>query len=268
MEFTLPETNLLKVSRMSEKGNLGIFVLEPLSPGYGMTVGNSLRRVLLSSLEGAAITRVKIAGVSHEFSTLPGCRDDVVDIILNLKKMRLKSDSNEPITLKLSKKGPGDVKASDFAKNAQVQIVDPAHYLAQLDSKGKISLEATVEKGRGYIPVEERKEEKMPLGTIALDAVFTPVKKVHYTVENTRVGGKTNFDKLSLEITTDGSISPTAALSSAAKILSEHFALVGELEEIKKRTVTAKAPSKAKIKKIVKKPVKKVAKPVKKTAKK
>lgn len=262
MEFTLPETNLLNVQKVSEKDNLGIFILEPLSPGYGITVGNSLRRALLSSLEGAAIAQVKIEGVSHEFSTIPGCQEDVVDIILNLKKLRLKSDSNEPIILKLNKKGPGKITAADFEKNSQVEIVDQDHYLAQLDTKGKISLQATVEKGRGYIPIEDRKTEKLPLGTIAMDAIFSPVKKVHYTNENTRVGGKTNFDKLTMEITTDGSITPTAALVNAGKILSEHFGLVTELE---KEVAAKKAPTKAK-KTVKKTPAKK--KTVKKTVKK
>lgn len=271
MDYILPETNLIQIKTMEKIGNNGLFVIEPLSPGYGLTLGNSLRRVLFSSLTGAAITSVKIDGTTHEFSTLPGVREDVIEIILNLKSLRFKFNSEEPVTLKLTVKGPKEVTAVDFEKNPACEIVDPNAYIASIDKAGKLSLEVVVEKGRGYVPVEHKIEDKMPLGTIAVDSVFTPVKKVHYEVENTRVGEMTNFDKLTLEISTDGSIDPEIALKTAAGILVEHLNLIGDAfsEEASKEVPSGKHVTKEKKAKIEKKekPVKKAVKekPVKKT---
>jgi DNA-directed RNA polymerase subunit alpha len=177
MDYILPETSLIQIKTMEKLGNSGTFVIEPLSPGYGVTIGNSLRRILLSSLAGAAITTVKIDGASHEFSTLPGVKEDVVEIILNLKALRFKMHSEEPVTMKLQVKGPKDVKAGDFTTNSSCEVVDPEAFIASVGKTGKLNIEVTVENGRGYVPVEHRSEEKAPLGTIAVDSVFTPVKK-------------------------------------------------------------------------------------------
>lgn len=239
MDYILPETNLLQIKTMEKVGETGIFVIEPLSPGYGVTIANSLRRVLLSSLEGAAITKVQIEGATHEFTTVPGVKEDVVEIILNLKTLRFRLHQDEPAVLKLSVKGPKSVTAADFATNPSCEIVNKDVFLATLEKTGKLDMEITVEKGRGYVPVERRSEEKMPLGTIAVDSIFTPVKKVHYEVENTRVGGMTNFDKITLEVATDGSIDPEAAINKAAGILVEHLSVIkdafgGASEELKK----------------------------------
>jgi len=260
MDYILPETNLVQIKTMEKLGNSGLFVIEPLSPGYGVTLGNSLRRVLLSSLGGAAITSVKIEGVTHEFTTLPSVREDVVEIILNLKSLRFKMMTDEPVTMKLSVKGPKEVKASDFDKNSSCEVVDQDAFIASVGKTGKLSLEVVVEKGRGYVPVERRKDEQLPLGTIAVDSVFTPVKKIHYEVENTRVGGVTNFDKLTLEIATDGSIDPEEALGKASGILVEHLTLMQKAftveAPISKKAVVKekkeKVPSSKKIVKLAK----------------
>lgn len=225
-KYTLPETGLLKIICHEETDREGKYSIEPLAPGYGVTVGNSLRRVLLSSLEGSAVAAVRIDGVTHEFTTLPGMKEDVVELILNLKTLRVKLLGNEPTSLRLEAKGPGEVRASNFSHNSQVEIVDPDHYLATLDKQGKLAFEILIERGRGYVPTERKIEENRPLGTISVDSIFTPIKKIHYEVENTRVGGMTNFDKLMLDITTDGTVSPRRAISQAAQILIEHFGIV------------------------------------------
>lgn len=226
MEYILPETSLLQIKTMEKIDNTGTFVIEPLSPGYGITLANAMRRVLLSSLEGAAITSVKIEGATHEFTTVPGVKEDIVEIILNLKTLRFKMYQDEPVILKMTVKGQKSVVSGDFNANASCEIVNKDVFLATLDKSATLSMEITVSKGRGYVPVERRPEEKMPLGTIAVDSIFTPVKKVHYEVENTRVGGMTNFDKITLEIATDGSIDPEEALNKASGILVEHFGVI------------------------------------------
>lgn len=243
MDYILPETNLLQVKTMEKIGSTGTFIVEPLSPGYGVTVANAMRRVLLSSLEGAAITSVKIEGATHEFTTVPGVKEDVVEIILNLKTLRFKMHQDEPAVLKLDVKGPKSVTAADFSANSACEIVNGDVFLATLNKTSKLSMEITVEKGRGYVPVERRADEKMPLGTIAVDSIFTPVKKVHYEVENTRVGGMTNFDKITFEIATDGSIDPEVALSKASGILVEHFSII---QQAFAEPVDQKAEKKAK----------------------
>lgn len=234
MSNLLPEIELLTINEKSEKDNTATFVFEPLAPGYGITLGNSLRRVLLSSLYGAAITTIKIENANHEFTTLPGVKEDIVEIILNLKSLPIRLDGEETVTLKIDKKGPAEVKAGDFSKSADITIVDPNHHIATLAKNGKFALEAKIEKNRGYIPTEEREGEKMSIGSIAIDSIFTPVRKVHYEVENTRVGGKTNFDKLTMEITTDGSKTPKEALIDASQILADYVGRVLEMKPEKK----------------------------------
>lgn len=233
----LTDSDLLKITIVKEKDPFSRkFVLEPLSPGYGLTIGHALRRVLLSSLTGAAINSVEIDGVSHEFSTISGVKEDVIEMILNLKQIRFKLQGDDPVSIKLEKKGPGVVKAADFAKNSLVEIINPEMHIATLDKNGKLSLKVTIKKGRGYEPVERRKDEKIPLGTIAIDSIYTPVKKIHYAVENTRVGGMTNYDKVTFEITTDGTITPEDAFNTANQILIEHFNLIAERFNVKKES--------------------------------
>ncbi|PIP21645.1 MAG: DNA-directed RNA polymerase subunit alpha [Candidatus Nealsonbacteria bacterium CG23_combo_of_CG06-09_8_20_14_all_40_13] len=248
MSYTLPETELLKFQTLEESKDFGIFVLEPLFPGYGITIGTAIRRILLSSLEGAAISSVKFDNASHEFSTLKGVKEDMVEIILNLKSLRLTLNGTQPTVIKLAKKGVGEVTAEDIVKNAQVELIDPTFHIATLDKDGKLSFEATVEKGRGYVPAEIRKEEKLPLGTIAIDCVFSPIRKVHFEIDNTRVAEATNFDKLTMEITTDGTIKPSDALKIACQILLEHFNFL--TSEIKPVPVKAVKETKAKNKKV------------------
>lgn len=237
--YALPETSLMHIQSITETDREGRFTIEPLSPGYGVTLGNALRRVLLSSLEGSAVSAVRIDGVTHEFTTVSGMKEDVVELLLNLKTLRVKLLSDEPTTLRLDAKGSGEVRAKAFEKNPNVHITEPDHYLATLDKQGKLVMEVLIEHGRGYVPTEQKRTDQLPLGTISLDSIFTPVKKVHYEVENTRVGKMTNFDKLTLDITTDGTVEPRAALAHAAQILLEHFQLVSQVST---GDVTAKLP--------------------------
>jgi len=217
----MPEIKCIK-----DEQERALFVVEPLQPGFGITVGNSLRRTLLSSLPGAAVTSVKIAGANHEFSTIPHVKEDIIEVILNLKKLRLKKHNEDPITLKLNHKKPGPVTADLFSKNADVEIMNPDLVIATIDDKkGKIDLEITVESGYGYNPVEEREVEKREIGQIAVDALYNPVIQVSYNVENTRVGDQTNLDKLTLEVVTDGTVPAAETLDYAARILVNHFAL-------------------------------------------
>lgn len=231
MSYILPDTELLTIKQVAEEStNKATFEIEPLSPGYGITVGNSLRRILLSSIEGAAITSVRFDGATHEFTTIPGVREDVVTVVLNLKQVRIKLHGNEPANLVLQKKGPGAVTASDFKANAAVEFVNPDHVIATLDKGASLSLEVEVRKGRGYSSTESRRDEKLPLGTIAIDSIFSPVVRVSYDIENTRVGNLTNYDKIVMSITTDGSITPQDALQTAAKIAVEHFATIAGIQ--------------------------------------
>ena len=243
---------------IQKKGHTAWFEIEALYPGYGITIGNSLRRVLLSSLEGAAITQVKIKGVCHEFSTLPGVLEDVIVILLNLKKLRFKIFSAEPQTITLKEKGQKEVKAKNFKLPPQVELANPEAHIATLtSSKAELNLEAQIEKGVGYSPVEEREEKKVEVGVIPLDAVFSPVKKVRFQVENMRVGKRTDFDRLKIEIETDGTISPEQALKESSEILSNHFSLfVQELDKLpvkKKEKVSKKQTKKHEKKKTRKK---------------
>lgn len=202
-------------------------VIEPLYPGYGVTIGNTLRRVLLSSLPGTAVVAVKIKGVDHEFSTVPNVKEDVVDIILNLKQLRLRVSSEEPVKLELRTKGQKQAKAGDIKPDPRVEIVNPELIIATLDNKNaELSLEITVVRGRGYVPVEMRESEKLEIGTIAVDAIFTPMRNVNYEVQNVRVGQITNYDKLTVTMETDGTITGREALDIASQILVDHFILL------------------------------------------
>lgn len=254
MAYTLPDLELLKIKVEGDSKDLQSqkIILEPLSPGYGVTIGNSLRRILLSSLEGSAVSAVKIDGATHEFTTLPGMKEDVVELILNLKALPVKLLSSDSVILKLNKKSIGEVKASDFAKNPDVEIIDPEYHLASLDKNGKLNMEVTVERGRGFVPTEKKTDRQVPLGTILVDSIFTPIKKVHYEVENTRVGGATNYDKLTLDITTDGSVAPLEAVKTGSRILMEHLAVLTETAGQTLPRLTKTQP-----KKIAKKPARK-----------
>lgn len=208
------------------------FIIHPYHPGYGPTLGNALRRVLLSSLPGAAITHVKIDGIDHEFSTLEGVVEDVVSILLNLKRVRLACESKDPVTITLAAHGEKKVTAGDFKVPPEVKIANPSQTIATLtDSKASLELTCTVEQGRGYVPSETREREQRDIGTIALDAIYTPVERVSFRVENARVGQATDYHKLFLTIVTDGTIKPIDALKQAASILSDHFRqLTGDFE--------------------------------------
>lgn len=219
----LPQTP--KITKKEK--NTAIFEIEPLYPGYGVTIGNALRRVLLSSLEGAAITEMKIKGVPHEFTTIPGVLEDVITIMLNLKQLRFRMIGNEPQRAILKVKGEKEVRGKDFQLPAQLELVNPDCYLATLTSKSaQLEMEVVVEKGVGYRERGARKKGKLEIGVIPVDAIFTPVKKVVTRVENIRVGERTDFNKLSLEVETDGTISPEEAFSQACQILVDHFSLL------------------------------------------
>lgn len=215
----------------SSEENYGRFVIEPLERGYGITLGNSLRRILLSSLPGAAVTSIRIDGVLHEFSTIPGVVEDTTDIVLNVKELLLKMHGAEPVTLRLEAEGEGPVTAADIEHSADVEILNPDLHIATLDKGARLSMEMTVEKGRGWVSAERNKKEDQPIGVIAVDSIFSPVKKVNYEVKDTRVGHMTDYDQLVLEVWTDGSIRPDEAVSVAAKILIEHLQLFVNLTE-------------------------------------
>lgn len=220
------ESNFL-IKTDVEKENYGRFIIEPLDQGYGHTLGNSLRRVLLTSLPGSAVTKVKIDGVKHQFSTLPGFREDITQLILNIKKIRFKLHSDKPVAVSLAARGPKKVLAGDI-KSAELEVVNKDQYLGELTtSKAKLQMKLTVEPGIGYIPAEEFEGEK-ELGAIIIDAIFSPVKRVNYKVEATRVGRMTNLDKLILEVWTDGVVLPLEAVKQAAKILASYFLQVYE----------------------------------------
>jgi len=223
----LIDINLPELKEISTDGYTSSFAIEPLHPGYGMTLGNSMRRVLLSSLAGAAVTAVKIEGASHEFSTIKGVREDMIEVILNLKQLRLRFQGDEPAHLSLVKTGTGPVTAKDIKAPSGVEVVNQDLVIANLDgAKSKIEMEIRVEQGRGYVPVESRTSEKLPVGMIAVDALYTPIKRVRYNIENTRVGQMTNLDKLVLEVETDGTITAKDAITQAAEILVGHFQVV------------------------------------------
>lgn len=243
----LPET----VKVVSKDGAKAVFEIGPLMPGYGATLANPLRRVLLSSLEGAAITSIKIKGVDHEFGAIAGVQEDVIELILNLKKIRLRSFSAEPVILKLSTKGEMSVTAGNIETTTDVDIVTPEQHICTLtEKKASLEMELTVEKGRGYVSVEQRQKDKLPIGVIAIDAIYSPVRSVNFTVEDVRVGQRIDFNRVMMEIITDGTIQPEQALRDAAAILQQHFELVASVtvpepeEKPKRKAAKPKAKKK------------------------
>ncbi len=203
----------------------GKFEIEPLDPGFGTTLGNTLRRVLLSSLWGAAVTSIQVEGVAHEFMSVPHVKEDVTEVILNLKKLRLKAFTEDPITLTLDVKGPADVRAGNIQANSDVEVVNPDLYICTLAAKGHLRMELNVERGKGYVPAERNKREGQPIGVIPIDAIFSPVEKANFTVEKTRVGQSTDYDRLLIEVWTDGTMSPEEAVSHAAELFTQHLNL-------------------------------------------
>jgi len=229
--------------------NKAVFEVHGLYPGYGVTIGNALRRVLLSSLEGVAITEVKIKGVPHEFSTIPGVLEDVIMILLNIKNLRFKIHEGQTQKVTLSQKGEKKVTGADFKIFPQIELANPKLHIATItDKKTELEIEITLEKGIGYEPIEQRKVKKSEIGAIAMDAIFTPIKNVNFAVENMRVGERTDFDKLSLEIETDGTLTPEEAFYQACEILIKHFALIfeGKALETPKSEKAGGKPEKAK----------------------
>lgn len=224
-------SNTVNIKTISEDQTKGVFEVEGLYAGYGLTIGNSLRRVLLSSLPGAAVTQIKVKNVAHEFSTLPGVEEDMVEMSLNFKKIRFQMNSDEAQSLTLKVKGEKVVTAGDIKTTSEVTIVNPEEVLAHLTAKNaELDIEIKVERGLGYSAVESRKEEeKLGIGVIAIDALFSPVKKVGFSVENMRVGDLTNYNRLRLEIETDGTISPSSTLHKCANILNDHFKIISEV---------------------------------------
>jgi DNA-directed RNA polymerase subunit alpha len=222
IEIEKPKIEIVETSKDNRYGK---FVLEPLERGFGITMGNSLRRVLLSSLPGVAVTSIKVDGVLHEFSTVPGVKEDLVEIILNLKELALKMSSEEPKIITINAQGAGQVTAGDIIADADVEILNPEHPIATLNEDAKLYMEITIEKGRGYVSAERNKHAGQPIGIIPVDSIFTPIRRVNFNVENTRVGQVTDYDKLTLEVWTNGTILPDEATSLAAKILVEHLSL-------------------------------------------
>ncbi len=228
MDFQIP-----RISHEEVNEDRGVFVIEPLDRGFGYTFGNSLRRVLLSSLEGAAVTAVKIEGITHEFTTLPGVREDVTDIILNLKNLIVLLHGESPeIEVHIAKKGAGSVTAADIQAPADLEILNPDLELAQLSDKGKLEMTLTIGRGRGYVPAELNRGPETTIGVIPIDSIFSPVRRVSYDVEAARVGQRTDYDKLRLDVTTDGSIEPRDAIGQAAEILIRQLAIFTDLDNI------------------------------------
>ena len=233
IEFEKPNIKCLEIDN---DNNYAKFVCEPLERGYGITIGNSLRRILLSSLPGSAITGVKIEGVQHEFSTIPNVVEDVPEIIVNLKNVRLKLDQNEEKTLRINFKGEGEVKAGDIITDGTVEILNPDLHIATVSEGGSLVMDLIADMGRGYNTAEKNKKDDQPLGLLPIDSIYTPVKKVNYAVENTRVGQMVDYDKLTIEVWTDGSLKPYEALSLAAKVMTGHLELFIDLSEATKNT--------------------------------
>ena len=233
IEFEKPNIKCVEIDKVK---NYGKFVCEPLERGYGITIGNSLRRILLSSLPGSAIKSVKIEGAQHEFTTIPNVVEDVPEIILNLKMVRIKLDQNEEKTLRIDFKGEGEVKAGDIITDGTVEILNPDLHIATVSKGGNLRMELVADMGRGYNTADKNKVPNQPIGVIAIDSIYSPVKKVNYSVENTRVGQMVDYDKLTIELWTDGSLEPYEALSLAAKVLTEYLKLFVDLSETAKNT--------------------------------
>ena len=215
----------IDIEEVSENGSHGKFVVEPLERGYGITLGNSLRRVLLSSLPGVAATSIKIDGLVHEFSTIPGVKEDVTEIVLNIKGLDAKLHADGPKTVYIEAEGPCEVTGASITADADVEVLNPDLHIATLADNATLVMEMNLTSGRGYVPAEQNKKENTPIAEIPVDSIFTPVKKVNFTVDNTRVGQVTDFDKLTLELWTDGSITPEEGVSIGAKIMQEHLNL-------------------------------------------
>ena len=226
----------VECAEMSEDNTYGKFVVEPLERGYGITLGNSLRRILLSSLPGVAVTSIKIDGVLHEFSTMPGVIEDVTEIILNMKNLSAKLYSNGPKVVYIDADGEGEVTAADIKADADVEILNPELHIATLNGDNRLYIELTLNKARGYVSAERNKQPGQPIGIIPIDSIYTPVRRVNYTVENTRVGQVTDYDKLTMEVWTNGSIKPDEAISLGSKIMSEHLNLFIDLSDQAKHT--------------------------------
>ncbi|MBR0491582.1 MAG: DNA-directed RNA polymerase subunit alpha [Clostridia bacterium] len=233
IEFEKPNIECLEID---DNKNYAKFVCEPLERGYGVTIGNSLRRILLSSLPGCAITSVKIDGVLHEFSTLPNVVEDIPEIIVNLKNVRLKFDENEEKTLRIEHKGEGEVTAGDIIADSSVEILNPDLHIATISEGGSLVMEMTADRGRGYNSSEKNKKPNQDISVLPIDSIYTPVKKVNYQVDNTRVGQMVDFDKLTIEVWTDGSLKPDEAISLAAKVMTGHLDLFIDLSEATKNT--------------------------------
>jgi len=247
----------LDIDQTALTDRYGRFIAEPFERGYGHTIGNSLRRILLSSMEGAAVTAVRIDGAMHEFTSLKGVREDVITIIMNLKKLRVKLYSQGPETLQLKVRRQGEVVARDILPNSQVEILTPDLVIANLDDGVELSMEIEISKGRGYVPADRLKKEGQPLGTIPVDALFSPVSRVHYEVENARVGQMTDYDKLIIEIWTDGSVSPGDALAYSAKILKDSVTtfITFDEEEVPPVQAHVKTEESAKMEELLAQPV-------------
>ena len=222
----------ITVAEISEDKKYGKFVVEPLERGYGITLGNSLRRIMLSSLPGSAVSQVKVEGVLHEFSSIPGVKEDVTEIIMNIKNLAIKnnSESNEPKIAVIDFEGEGVVKASDIRVDSDIEIMNPNQVIATMSS-GKLYMELTITNGRGYVSADKNKNEELPIGVIAIDSIYTPVERVNVTVENTRVGQIKDYDKLTLDVSTNGTLTPDEAVSLAAKVLNEHLTLFIDLSD-------------------------------------
>lgn len=233
IEFEKPNIECLEVD---DENNYAKFVCEPLERGYGVTIGNSLRRILLSSLPGCSITSVKIDGVLHEFSGIPNVVEDVPEIIINLKNVRLKLDKNEQKTLRINFNGAGEVTAGDIETDGTVEVLNPDLHIATVSEGGHLVIDMTAEMGRGYNTAEKNKKPEQAIGVLPIDSIYTPVKKVNYSVENTRVGQMVDYDKLTIEVWTDGSLKPYEALSIAAKVMTGHLELFIDLSETAKNT--------------------------------
>ncbi|MDD5867628.1 DNA-directed RNA polymerase subunit alpha [Lachnospiraceae bacterium YH-ros2228] len=238
LDFNKPN---IEIAEMSDDHKYGRFVVEPLERGYGTTLGNSLRRIMLSSLPGTAVTKIKIDGILHEFSSIPGVKEDVTEIVLNIKNLAIRDNSgnNEPKKAYIDFEGEGVVKASDIQiESDDVEIVNPDLVIAHLNggSDCKLYMDLTIENGRGYVPSDRNKSDDTPIGVIAIDSIYTPIERVNITVENTRVGQQTDFDKLTLDVYTNGALGPDEALSLAAKVLAEHLNLFIDLSDNAKNT--------------------------------
>ena len=236
-------TSVHKVETETEDESYGRFVIEPLDPGFGTTLGNTLRRVLLSSLKGAAVSSIQIDGVAHEFTSIAHVKEDVTELILNLKRLNLKSYTDDPVTLLLDVKGPMEVHAGDIQTTSDVEVVNPDLYICTLADKGHLRLELNVEQGKGYVPADRNKRDGQPIGVIPIDAIFSPVTRANFLVEKTRVGQSTDFDRLILEVWTDGTITAEEAVSTAAAIFTQHLELFVRFGEViqKGSEQTAKA---------------------------